>query len=225
MRHSAGILAGTALAPSSLAAEDRVPRKFHVFSGNVWFGTDFSFLPFLSPERFEEAQKVTREAGGVPERMSSTVVGMAAGMGPVIDLTSAGVLERHPDLRIAIVEAECGWLAWTLAAMDSMVEKRHLYLRQLPLKPSEYFLRQGTVAITDDPVGIHNLALTGTDCVMWGNDYPHDEGTFPNSRQVIDAMREVVDPEPLADILGRNAARLFDFDLGYLADHPLPASS
>ena len=95
--------------------------------------------------------------------------------------------------------------------------------RKLPLRASEYFLRQGAVAITDDPVGIHNLPITGSDCIVWGNDYPHDEGTFPNSRRVIDAMRESVEPEPLAKILSGNAARLYDFDLDYLAANPVPA--
>lgn len=201
----------------SLAEDAGAPLSFHVFSGNVWFGTDFAFLPFLSPERFEAAQKMYAEGGDVPERYSSTVVGMAAGMSPIIDLTGAGVLERHPELRFAIIEAECGWLAWTLSAMDSMQERRRLFLNKLPLRASEYFLRQGAVAITEDPVGLHNIPLTGSDCLLWGNDYPHDEGTFPNSRRVIESMREHVEPESLAKILGENAARLYDFDLDFLS--------
>lgn len=209
----------------SLAEEARVPISFHVFSGNVWFGTEFAFLPFLSPERLEAARKMHREAGEVSERYSSTVVGMAAGMSPIIDLTGAGILERHPGLRFAIIESECGWLAWTLAAMDSMQQKRRLFLDKLPLRASEYFLRQGAVAITDDPVGLHNIPLTGSDCLLWGNDYPHDEGTFPNSRRVIESMREIVDPDPLAKILGENAARLYDFDLDYLSSHRIPESN
>jgi predicted TIM-barrel fold metal-dependent hydrolase len=206
----------------SLVEEARAPLSFHVFSGNVWFGTEFAFLPFLSPERFEETRKIHAEVGDVPERYSSTVVGMAAGMSPIIDLTGAGVLERHPQLRFAIIESDCGWLAWTLAAMDSMQEKRRLFLNKLPLRASEYFLRQGAVAITDDPVGLHNIPLTGSDCLLWGNDYPHDEGTFPNSRRVIESMREILDPQPLARILAENAAELYDFDLDYLSHHPIP---
>ena len=95
----------------ALAEEARVPLSFHVFSGNVWFGTDFAFLPFLSPEGYEEAQKTTREVGGVPERMSSTVVGTTAGMSPIIDLTGAGVLERHPDPTLP--NSSTGWPAAT----------------------------------------------------------------------------------------------------------------
>jgi predicted TIM-barrel fold metal-dependent hydrolase len=164
----------------SLAGEADIPLSFHVFSGNVWFGTEFAFLRFLSPERFETARKMYREAGDVREHYSSTVVGMAAGMSPIIDLTGAGILERHPGLRFAII---------------------------------------------DDPVGLHNIPLTASDCLLWGNDYPHDEGTFPNSRKTIESMREVVDPEPLAKILGENAARLYDFDLDYLAGPEIPASA
>ena len=103
--------------------------------------------------------------------------------------------------------------------MDSMQERRHLYLSKLPLKASEYFLRQGSVAITEDPVGLHNLPLTGSECLLWGNDYPHDEGTFPYSRRVIDDMRKFVAPDALAKILAGNAANLYGFDLEYLASH------
>ena len=157
--------------------------------------------------------------------MATTVVGMAAGMGPIIHLTGAGVLERYPDFRFAVIESECGWLAWVLAAMDSMQEKRHLYLPPLPLKASEYFLRQGSIAITDDPPGVHNIALTGADCMLWGNDYPHDEGTFPNSRPILESMREALDPESYAKIMSKNAAKLYDFDLNYLVDKRIPGAS
>jgi predicted TIM-barrel fold metal-dependent hydrolase len=209
----------------SLAEEARIPISFHVFSGNVWFGTEFAFLPFLSDERVEAARAVHREAGEIGETYSSTVVGMAAGMSPIIDLTGSGVLERHPELRFAVIESDCGWLAWTLEVMNSMQDKRRMYLNKLPLRASEYFLRQGAVAITDDPVGVHNISFTGSDCLLWGNDYPHDEGTFPNSRSVIDSMRKTVDTESLAKIVAGNAARLYDFDLRYLSNHPLPAST
>lgn len=58
----------------------------------------------------------------------------------------------------------------------------------------------------DDPVGLHNVALTGTDCIMWGNDYPHDEGTFPYSRCVIEGMRQLVDPEGFRKIMAPRAS-------------------
>ncbi len=202
----------------SLAEDAGIPLNFHVFSGNLWFGSDFAFLPHLPEERLALAHRLARESGPeTPERLSTTVIGMAAGMAPIVHLTGAGVLERHPDLRFVVTESECGWLAWTLHAMDAMQDRRRLSLDQLPLKPSEYFRRQGYVTITDDPVALHNVELTGSRCLLWGNDYPHDEGTFPNSPRYVEEIRRAVPPEAAHDILCGNAARLFDFDLDRLA--------
>ena len=148
------------------------------------------------------------------------MVGMAAGMGPILELTGSGVLERHPDLQFVITESECGWLAWALQAMDQMQERRHLYRKHLPLRASEYFLRQGHVTITDDAVALNNIQLSGgADRLLWGNDYPHDEGTWPDSGRFIDTIRKSLSSEDAQKILCGNAARLYGFDLDYLKSH------
>ena len=126
------------------------------------------------------------------------------------------MLERHPDLRFVITESDCGWLAWALQAMDQMQRRRHLYRKDLPLRASEYFLRQGFVTITDDPVALNNIEFTGSDCLLWGNDYPHDEGTWPESHEAIKAIRDTLGGAA-AKVLYGNAADLYGFDLDYLA--------
>jgi hypothetical protein len=56
---------------------------------------------------------------------------------------------------------------------------------------------------------------------MWGNDYPHDEGTYPFTRETLrQVFHDVPEPEMRA-ILGANAAALYGFDLAALA--PLAA--
>jgi predicted TIM-barrel fold metal-dependent hydrolase len=201
----------------SLVEESGVPLNFHVFTGNVFLGTDFASVEHMTPDDF--ARRPTSELGvrGRRERLSTTVIGMAAGMGPIVHLTGGGVLERHPDLRFVVTEAECGWLAWTLQAMDAMQERRSIGLEQLPLRPSEYFKRQGAVTITDDPVALNNLEFTGADCIMWGNDYPHDEGTYPHSARY---RREILDKttqEQAYQIFVGNAARIYGFDVSELS--------
>ena len=47
---------------------------------------------------------------------------------------------------------------------------------KLELQPSEYFQRQGAATFCDDEVGLHNRNVTGVECLLWGNDYPHFEG-------------------------------------------------
>ena len=48
---------------------------------------------------------------------------------------------------------------------------------------------------------------------MWGSDYPHDEGTFPHSREVIDRTFSELPEEETRKIVGENAARLYGFPL------------
>jgi len=199
----------------SMAEEASIPLTFHVFSGNLAFGGEYADAGGMSEERLALTVDQGKQRRKHAEHLD-TVSGMAAGMAPILELTASGVLERHPDLHFVITESECGWLAWVLQAMDQMQRRRHLYRKDLPLRASEYFLRQGYVTITDDPVALNNVGFTGSDCLLWGNDYPHDEGTWPESHASIDAIRERLG-DAADKVLHGNAADLYGFDLDYLA--------
>jgi predicted TIM-barrel fold metal-dependent hydrolase len=201
----------------SLIEEAGVVLNFHVFTGNVFFGTEFASVDGMSAEEFALRRESAPVTEARMERLSTTVCGMAAGMSPIVHLTGGGVLERHANLRFVVTEAEAGWLAWTLHAMDAMQDRRRIGLARLPLRASDYFRRQGAVTITDDPVAIHNLGLTGTDNIMWGNDYPHDGGTFPYSRVHRDAIAAATTPAQARAIFAGNAARIYGFDLDAIA--------
>lgn len=203
----------------SLVAESGIPLSFHVFSGNLALGGEFADVADLSDERLAAAKKHGLHRRYGSKEQLETVVGMAAGMAPILELTGSGVLERHPELRFVITESECGWLAWALQAMDQMQDRRGLYQDRLPLRASDYFRRQGHVTITDDVVALSNVEFTGSDCLLWGNDYPHDEGTWPNSRANIDEIKKRLSPEQAQRVLCGNAADLYGFDLEYLAQH------
>ena len=202
----------------SLAEEAGIPLSFHIFSGNLALGGEFGAIARIDSKRYERARVAVREEGERLEELS-TVVGMAAGIAPIVELTGSGVLERHPGLRFVVTESDCGWLAWTLQAMDQMQQRRSLGMRKLPMRASDYFRRQGAVTIGDDPVGLNNLEFTGADCLLWGNDYPHDEGTWPNSDLSLAQIRKRLSPGDAHKVLCGNAARLYGFDLDYLASH------
>ncbi len=51
---------------------------------------------------------------------------------------------------------------------------------------------------------------------MWGNDYPHPEGTWPDSAAALaEQFKDVPDDERTAMVCG-TAARVFGFDLDLL---------
>lgn len=149
---------------------------------------------------------------GVGGGLTLMALSMAEGQDPVTRLISGGVLQRHPRLRVVVVECGAGWLAWLLYAMDEQVKKKHMWIRpRLDLLPSEFFRRQGHVTFSDDPVALKLLEFTGSDSLLWGSDYPHDEGTFPHSREVVERTFRGVPAEDKWKIVAGNAAHLYGF--------------
>jgi predicted TIM-barrel fold metal-dependent hydrolase len=133
---------------------------------------------------------------------------------PVVALCASGVLERFPGIKFGVIEAGIGWLAWALDAMDEAYKKHHMYVRpKLQGLPSDYFKAHGFASFQEDRVGISTAKEYGLlDNIMWADDYPHHEGTWPYSAQAIErTMGNLTDAER-AKVLGENAQRLFGFD-------------
>ena len=132
---------------------------------------------------------------------------------PVANLCASGVLERFPRLRFATIEAGIGWIPWLLGAMDEAYLKHHFWVRpKLPKLPSEYFRLHGAASFQEDKPGL-DLAerYTLVDNLMWGNDYPHHEGTWPHSAEAIERTMGGLNDAARAKVLGLNAARFFGF--------------
>ena len=173
-----------------------VPLNFHVFTGQD------ALLDGLGEEE------------GRGQDLTQIALGMAKAMSPLTMLVGSGALQRHPGLKFVLVESGIGWLAWLLYALDEMYRKRHMWQRPvLEMAPSEFFKRQGFATFGEDPVGLRNRDFTGVECLMWGSDYPHDEGTFPHSRKVIAETFRDVPEEETALMIGGNAARLYSLSL------------
>ena len=137
-------------------------------------------------------------------------------------LACSGVLERHPDLHAVLVEVNAGWMAWTMNTLDEYFVAHDAVARKphLPELPSRYLRRQVHATFQRDPVAIASRALTGVECLMWGNDYPHPEGTYPESRAVLAETLAGVGEDDAAAITGGNALRVFGFEPEVLAATP-----
>ncbi len=136
-------------------------------------------------------------------------------------LACGGILERHPSLHVVLVEVNAGWIAWANSTLDEYYEAhRHWSKPVLAERPSHYVRTQVHATFQDDAVALHNIPLTGTDCLLWGNDYPHPESTYPCSDEVLERLLVGVAPDHAAAVLSGNAIGLFGFDPGVL--DPLP---
>ena len=180
-----------------LAEETGVPVAFHVFTKGP-----------------SDQPRTGRIAGGPGEDLFTEIIDMAHAMNPLTLLVASGALEKHPEMKFVLVEGGVGWLAWVLQTLDEMQIKRHMWAQpKLNMKPSEYFHRQGYATFGDDQVGLMTRYVIGVENLMWGSDYPHDEGTFPHSREVIERTFKDVPEDEKRKIVGENAARLYGFSV------------
>jgi hypothetical protein len=79
---------------------------------------------------------------------------------------------------------------------------------QIGLRASELAWRQMYVTFESERVGVKLIPEIGAGSVMWGSDFPHGIGTFPNSRQVVERMFAESSPEVARRVVRDNAAEL-----------------
>jgi predicted TIM-barrel fold metal-dependent hydrolase len=137
---------------------------------------------------------------------------------PMTGLIFAGVLDRHPRLKIVMAEAGLAWVPSMIQGLDIWYQRTRDGRRltgdgpiTLPeLLPSEYFHRQIWMSFVDDPIGITMVGnVLDEDKVMFGSDYPHPASTWPYSQQVIQVQMQGLSPQILQRIVRDNARALF----------------
>jgi predicted TIM-barrel fold metal-dependent hydrolase len=129
-----------------------------------------------------------------------------------------GIFERHPDLHVIMTEGSAFWLAGLMQFVDHHWESRYGRMllsrfgsRRLERPPSDYIKRQGHATFMYDPLAVRLRDVTGLNCLLWGNDYPHTEGTFPYSQEYVEQQFSGVPEEEVHQITFSNAANLFGF--------------
>jgi predicted TIM-barrel fold metal-dependent hydrolase len=131
----------------------------------------------------------------------------------LLDLIEGGVFESHPRLRVAFLEAGCGWVPYWLWRLDS--EYAHLsseVASHVRAAPSSYFRRQAWVAAEpDEPYLRALLHFIGADRVLFGTDFPHvdhEEGLVASAL----ATRPTLQDEMLRRYLWDNAVSFFGLE-------------
>ena len=135
------------------------------------------------------------------------------------DMIFSGVFERHPKLKLAIVEYELAWVPHMLATMDYGYRERHdeaTYRFKNDMKPSDFFAQNVYLSFQEDDIGIRLRDRIGVERMMWGSDYPHSESTFPRSREILDDILSDVPGEERQQILCDTTAELYGFDVKQL---------
>jgi predicted TIM-barrel fold metal-dependent hydrolase len=130
-------------------------------------------------------------------------------------LMLGGVFDRYPDLKFALTEVRADWLPATLRRLDELAARQPTPLKRTP---SEYWARNCFVT----PSSIHLCEMEmrhqiGVDNLIFGTDYPHPEGTWPNTKQWIQMTFAGVPETEARKILGENAIRCYGLDRDKIA--------
>jgi predicted TIM-barrel fold metal-dependent hydrolase len=130
-------------------------------------------------------------------------------------LVFGGVFERHPDLRVVCVEADAGWVPHFMYRMDHAF-KRHRYWLQpgqeLSRLPSEYFADGIYVTFQDDWTAFRHASDMNWRRLMWANDFPHSDSTWPWSQEMLTEHTAQLTDEQRKAILSDNVAELYNID-------------
>jgi len=131
------------------------------------------------------------------------------------DLICGGVAHRHPNLRFVVTEFNTGWIATWLERLDQGYHRAPSAASpDLDARPSEYWQRQFYATFEDDRAGVLTRELAGVGNLMWGNDYPHRDSTWPVSQQILDEIFAGVPDADRERMTIDNAAQLYGLDAG-----------
>jgi len=98
-----------------------------------------------------------------------------------------GVFQRHPKLKLVCVEADAGWAPHYMYRMDHAY-KRHRYwmkCEELERLPSDYFRENVYMTFQDDWTAFQHRADMNIERLMWANDFPHSDATWPHSQELL----------------------------------------
>ena len=134
-------------------------------------------------------------------------------------LVLGGVFERHPRLRVVCVEADAGWVPHYMYRMDHAYKRHRFWLQPdqtLTKLPSEYFAEHIYTTFQDDWVAFKVAELMNWRRLMWANDFPHSDSTWPWSQDMLAEHGQHLSEEQRRAILCDNVAELYGIDVGRL---------
>ena len=143
---------------------------------------------------------------------------------PLWHLLFSGVFERFPGLKFAVTEAAAYWAPDLMWKWDVYFGGGHTTKKlaaqmkgKISKLPSDYFGTNIFIgASTMSKEEIRRRHIIGCDVAMWGTDYPHPEGTWPNTVTRLRSDFTKVPVEDARKLLGLTAAHCYGFDLDAL---------
>lgn len=179
------------------ASEMNMPINLHILTGHNYSRRD--------------AHGIEHVRGSVNHKTNDAV-------NTVYDFVWSGVFDRHPKLKVELVEAEIGWLPFMLQQWDYYYHRFNApgpQHQDFPISrpPSEIFNEHFYCTFMDDFVGSRLLDFWGERNCMWSSDYPHGNMTWPLSRAFVAKQLGYLSDAKKKRLLSQNVIDLYGLKL------------
>lgn len=135
-----------------------------------------------------------------------------------VEWVMSGVLNRYPELKLALSEGGIGWLPMAVDRLEYIKDHSAVAEFHRTWKwdetPAETLLNHVYFCVIDNPRNMDAVALIGSDHVMMETDYPHSDSTWPNSQELFHSRLKDLPLDDQLNLAYRTAERIFR--------HPVP---
>lgn len=235
-----GLIQTSPFVPEKVADEIRAMAETGVMTGGVLVRVappDGTF-PQLYEEHWEPVWAAAAEVGYPVTTHGGNAPVYAPGSGrAVIELAEysfwtkrsltqfllSGIFDRYRDLKLVLTEQGVGWIKADLPMIGWFAKQVKLNhdaagADHLERTTRQTFRDQVRFGASFPSAGeIESLGDDAVHHIMWGNDYPHNEGTWPHSMEALRVAFAGRDAADVAQMVSTNAADLYGFDLDALA--------
>ncbi|PYN40412.1 MAG: hypothetical protein DMD95_21865, partial [Candidatus Rokuibacteriota bacterium] len=162
-----------------------LPLHFHTVGGSTPDHIRKIIMIGSDPSRANAPDAPKVELSVARSAFASNITQFQMNMSNILtSMIFSGVFERYPRMKLVLGESGIGWIPYVLWRMDAEWEDQFKDL-SLTMPPSEYWKRQCWATYQTDPIGVKLIDELGEDKVMWGSDFPHPDGVWPDSREYI----------------------------------------
>lgn len=128
----------------------------------------------------------------------------------------SGWAVRYPELKIAMSEGGIGWVGMLIDRLDNIMARSGYGSgwQDKEMGPSDVLRRNFWFCMIDDPSTICTRETIGVENILFESDYPHGDGTWPDTQSVMAKVLGDLPVDEIRMITHENAAKLYR--------HPLP---
>lgn len=159
----------------------------------------------------------SRSMGASPDAPASVPMTLSSALtiSTLVELVWAEFWDRFPDLKFSLTEGDIGWIPYFLWRSEHVQDRHSGWTKHtfgVDGSPTEVFRNHILCCFINDRIGVKLLDEFNVDNLCWESDYPHSDGTWPQSPEYVAKLFDGLPTDVVAKITHQNAMRHYQFD-------------